>query len=320
MQEKGISQKTLKDVSLTYVTPEKLFGHRGSMAIDGSQNSKVFQYLGASGSKLVSFTMDGRMNEDTGIVRKWWGEPTLNKSKEFKSYRGIQQIVPFARRLGFVARCGDGYIRRYEQTVESLSAAAEPKANAKFYLEKNVPPGRDSFVTFVSVKADGKWMLVTTRTAIYLTNWVDDDKAAEDIQVVELGLDPTVKVPDFGDYEYNAAKFDSSIEDDVTNSDMCEKRIGAFITPGEGAAYTDTVMVEWNLRDIFRGDDLKISTDDDNLPVLKKGSFKLYKEHGSSPAPITSTPSANVDEWAWNKGSHAIATLGDEMKTMKIQM
>ena len=122
------------------------------------------------------------------------------------------------------------------------------------------------------------------------------------------------------DYEYNAAKFDSSIEDDVTNSDMCEKRIGAFITPGEGAAYTDTVMVEWNLRDIFRGDDLKISTDDDNLPVLKKGSFKLYKEHGSSPAPITSTPSANVDEWAWNKGSHAIATLGDEMKTMKIQM
>lgn len=343
VQTKGISEQTLKDVSLTYITPEKLFGHRGSMAGQDPDSSAVFHYLGASGSTLVSFSTDCRMED--GVVRHWTGAPSLSSSKEFKSYKGIEQIVPLARKIGFVARCGDGFIRRYDRTVESLASAAQPKAEAKFYLSDKVPAARDTFVTNVCVKADGKWMLVTTSAAIYLTNWVDDDVKDEDFVIAELGLqDPAVKVPDFGDYEFHAAKFDSSIEDDVTNADMCEMHIGAFIKPGEDAVYTDTVMVQWRLRDVFSGDNLKIKPgtggeddDDKTVPVLKAGICKLYGEHGSNSnsklkkskskldgedkeAPLPAAPVASVvDEWTWHKGSHAIATLGDAMKTMQIQ-
>lgn len=262
VQAKGISEQTLKDISLTYITPEKLFGH----------------------------------------------------------YEGIEQIVPLARRTGFVARCGDGFVRRYDQTVESLSAAAQPKAKAKFHLYKMVPTVRDTFVTNVSIKADGKWMLVTTSAAIYLTNWVDDAAKSEDYVIAELGLDPKATVPDLGDYEFHAAKFDSSIEDDVTNPAMCEKHIGAFIKPGDNATYKDTVMVQWSLRNVFSDDNLKITTDDDEMPVFRVGICKLYEDHRSSPATAASTPTVVVDEWTWHKGSHAIAALGDAMKTMKMYL
>lgn len=335
-------QQTLKDVSLTYVTPEKLYGHRGSMAGQDYSGSKVFEYLGASRSKLVSFSTDCRMKD--GVITRWTGAPELNSSKEFITYRGIEQIVPLARKVGFVARCGDGFIRRYDQTVKSLSAAAQPRAKAMFFLPEKLSAGRDTFVTFISVKADGKWMVVTTSAAIYLTNWVDDDVTDEDFVFAELGFHPTVKVSDFGEYEFHAAKFDSSVEDDVTNPDMCEKHIGAFITPGEDATCTDTVMVQWRLRDVFTDNKLKtIETkkDDDKgslHELMKVGICKLYVEHGSSqkkskkkvddedeetPSPAPATPEAalsapRVDEWTWNKGSHAIATLGDAMKTMEI--
>mmetsp|Transcript_23227 Transcript_23227/g.37248 ORF Transcript_23227/g.37248 Transcript_23227/m.37248 type:complete len:355 (+) Transcript_23227:401-1465(+) len=322
-----LSEKKLEGVSLTYITPEKLYGHRGSMMGEAdNEDSKVFQYLGASGSTLVSFSVDGRMRD--GVVKQWTGAAQLQSSKEFKTYKGIVQIIPLARKTGFVARCGDGYIRRYDQTVGSLASAAQPRAKAKFYLSEKVPAASDAFVTNVSVKADGKWMLATTNAAIYLTNWVDDDVKAEDFVIAELGLDPTVQVSDFGDFEFRSAKFDSSVEDDVANPDMCEKRIGAFITPGEDAACKDTVMVQWSLRDVFRGDNLKIKSGDedeeapgpcdDAVPVLKVGVCKLYSDHGSSPLPTLAAPSAPVEEWMWHKDERAVATLGDAMKTMKV--
>jgi len=259
--------------------------------------------------------MDYRMRD--GIVRNYAGQPKYSGSRAFTSY-SVCHISPFARReAGFMALCDDGKVRRYDAQLASYEGAGA-RADAVYGLEKTYGVKPDAKITHVDVKADGRWMVLTTDNAVYLAS-------VDDLNIARLDMDPKKK-PE-GNFKFMKAMFDTSIEVDVENTDMTEEDVGAYIVEEDK---DEPTMVTWKLRSILRGTPERIIGGDDlpegeNLVVFEKGTTKRYGECHSSPQ--AAQPAANnetVDDWTYvaagNRGTalFSVAALADGIKTMTV--